>query len=166
MAVVDMDGREIDDLWCESESDASLQAGPIILGSQAIAGISREALGAGRPIGLRISPDAVTEPLVNLLDLIDLIVIDFSSFRDGRGFTAATTLRQRHGFTGELRATGDILPDQFVALRECGFTTIKTPANHPPELWRRQLTAPSQGGQLLHRLLGGRNRPILHLRSR
>lgn len=54
------------------------------------------------------------------LDHIALIEIDFPRFRDGRGYSSAQILREA-GYTGELRATGDVLVDQVDHMRRCGF---------------------------------------------
>jgi uncharacterized protein (DUF934 family) len=45
----------------------------------------------------------------------------FPSFRDGRAYSQARLLRERHGFAGELRATGQVLRDQFVFMLRAGF---------------------------------------------
>lgn len=50
-----------------------------------------------------------------------LIAIDFPKFSDGRGYSAARLLRERHGFRGELRALGDVLIDQLFFMKRCGF---------------------------------------------
>lgn len=52
------------------------------------------------------------------------IDIQFDSFKDGRGFTLASQLRQRLGYAGRLRATGDIIPDQAGFLKRVGFDAI------------------------------------------
>lgn len=53
-----------------------------------------------------------------------LIAVHFPAFTDGRGYSTARLLRQRHGFAGELRATGDILRDQLYELDRCGFDSF------------------------------------------
>jgi uncharacterized protein (DUF934 family) len=45
----------------------------------------------------------------------------FSKFVDGRGYSSARLLRDKHRFGGELRAIGDVLRDQLYYLRQCGF---------------------------------------------
>jgi phosphoadenylyl-sulfate reductase (thioredoxin) len=50
--------------------------------------------------------------------------IRFASFRDGRGFTLASQLRNRLGYTGRLRAVGDLIPDQAQFLKRVGFDAI------------------------------------------
>ena len=52
------------------------------------------------------------------------IAIPFPKFNDGRGFSLANILRRQHRFTGELRATGHVLPDQAIHLLRAGFDTV------------------------------------------
>ena len=54
----------------------------------------------------------------------DRIRIEFSSFADGRGLSLAKRLR-RAGFSGQLRASGYLLPDQYPLLRRCGFDAVE-----------------------------------------
>jgi phosphoadenylyl-sulfate reductase (thioredoxin) len=67
------------------------------------------------------------------------IDIRFDSFKEGRGFTLATQLREKAGFTGELRAIGDLLPDQARFLKRVGFDVIRAERNDPLADWDRAL---------------------------
>ena len=49
----------------------------------------------------------------------------FAKFADGRAFSYAELLRERHGFKGELRATGDVLIDEIALMLRCGFTSFE-----------------------------------------
>ncbi|AOY00163.1 DUF934 domain-containing protein [Jeongeupia sp. USM3] len=72
---------------------------------------------AGVWIGAADDFDDVAEALVAL----PLLAVDFPSFRDGRGYSVAYLLRSRYGYTGELRAVGDVLRDQLFYMHRCGF---------------------------------------------
>ena len=61
------------------------------------------------------------DDLAPYLDRLALVALVFPSFRDGRAYTQARLLRERHGFAGELRATGQVLRDQFVFMLRAGF---------------------------------------------
>lgn len=63
------------------------------------------------------------------LDRIGLIVLAFPTFKNGRSFSNARLLRERYGYTGEIRATGDILRDQILYMDRCGINAfdIKAP---------------------------------------
>ena len=81
---------------------------------------------------------ALLRPYLNRLDLV---VLRFPIFRDGRGFTQARELREYLRFSGEIRAEGHILPDQAAFLRRCGVDSVVLPknGNGDPDLWEKQL---------------------------
>ena len=57
------------------------------------------------------------------LDRVRLVEVDFPKFRDGRGFSSARVLREM-GYTGEIKATGDVLVDLVYFMRRCGFDSF------------------------------------------
>jgi uncharacterized protein (DUF934 family) len=57
------------------------------------------------------------------LQRVRLIEVDFPKFRDGRGFSTARMLREA-GYTGEIKATGDVLVDLIFFMRRCGFDSF------------------------------------------
>ena len=64
------------------------------------------------------------EKYIDHLLALPVIAIYFPEFTDGRGFSLATLLRERYGYQGELRALGNILPDQLFYLQRCGFNAF------------------------------------------
>jgi uncharacterized protein (DUF934 family) len=60
-------------------------------------------------------------PLLPYLHQLPLIAVQFGSTGEGRGYTQARLLRERHGYTGELRAVGAVRTDQIYFLARCGF---------------------------------------------
>ena len=58
-----------------------------------------------------------------VLDRVRLVEIDFPRFRDGRGFSSARILREM-GYTGEIKAVGDVLVDLLFFMRRCGFDSF------------------------------------------
>ena len=77
-----------------------------------------------RQHALWLGPDDDVEHLKPWLPELPLIAVDFPSFRDGRGYSQAYLLRTRLGWTGELRAIGDVLRDQLSHMRQCGFDSF------------------------------------------
>jgi uncharacterized protein (DUF934 family) len=57
------------------------------------------------------------------LDRLKLVEVAFPKFRDGRGYSSARILREA-GFTGEIRAAGDVLVDQIGFMRRVGFDSF------------------------------------------
>ncbi len=64
--------------------------------------------------------------LAPYIDRLRLVEISFPRFRDGRGYSAARILREEMGYTGELRAIGDVLRDQLFSMQRCGFNAFAT----------------------------------------
>lgn len=90
-------------------TDAAIPLADFVAGSNAAA--------------VRIEPGEDARALLPHLGQISLIEIAFPAFGDGRGFSSAQILREA-GYAGELRAVGDVLVDQFVFLRRCGFDSF------------------------------------------
>ena len=71
--------------------------------------------------GLLMQGNEDPAPVLDDLSRFAVIAIHFPKFVDGRGYSLATLLRQRHGYTGELRAVGDVLHDQLFFMQRVGF---------------------------------------------
>jgi len=65
------------------------------------------------------------DDLVPYLERLALVALVFPTFRDGRAYSQARILRERFGFGGELRATGQVLRDQFLFLLRAGFDSFE-----------------------------------------
>jgi len=83
---------------------------------------ARKAEIAARPaVGLLLQPGDRVEDVADDLASFAVIAVSFPKFVDGRGYSTAALLRQRYGYTGELRAVGDVLHDQLFFMRRVGF---------------------------------------------
>jgi uncharacterized protein (DUF934 family) len=87
------------------------------------------------PLGVVLQPDTRLEEVAPHLPRLSLVALRFPKARDGRAFTQARALRERYGFTGEIRATGHILPDQYAFLLRCGVTTVEVPEDADIAVW-------------------------------
>lgn len=76
--------------------------------------------------------------LIPHLGQLALIEVSFPGYRDGRGYSAARILREA-GYTGELRAAGDVLVDQLPHMRRCGFDSFAPEAPIDGEVLKRSL---------------------------
>lgn len=74
---------------------------------------------------LQIANDAELAELAasGALQGVERAELNFPKFTDGRAFSQAVLLRRRYGFTGDIRATGDVLIDQLVQMARSGFTS-------------------------------------------
>ncbi|MEM5344935.1 DUF934 domain-containing protein [Paraburkholderia azotifigens] len=67
------------------------------------------------------------------------VELHFPSFTDGRAFSQAYLIRRRLGFTGDLRATGEVLVDQLIQMERTGFSSAVLSADVDPADAQRQL---------------------------
>jgi len=74
---------------------------------------------------LEIANDADLAQLAasGALEGVARIELQFPKFTDGRAYSQALLLRRRYQFTGDIRATGDVLIDQLVHMHRSGFSS-------------------------------------------
>ncbi|MCQ4629703.1 DUF934 domain-containing protein [Shinella sp. CPCC 100929] len=75
-------------------------------------------------LGVLINPADDVRKLEGHLDRLALVAVAFPAFNDGRAFSHASLLRSRLGFTGEVRAVGDVLIDQIPLMLRCGIDSF------------------------------------------
>lgn len=74
-------------------------------------------------VSIWFAGDAELSDFKGLLNKVSVIGVNFPAFADGRGYSLARLLTEREGFTGELRAIGDVLIDQLFFMKRCGFNS-------------------------------------------
>ena len=125
-------GQIVDDPYVRVLDDAPLpDDGPVLLTAQRFLADANELAQRDGRIGVLWPNDRKVAELAPWLDRLALIALVFPKFRDGRAYSQARLLRERYGFRGELRATGDVLRDQFQFLLRAGFDAfeVKKPAD-------------------------------------
>lgn len=80
---------------------------------------------SGAPLGLLIPADQDLAELASELACFSLIAIHIPTFVDGRAYSLAKLLRERYLYSGEVRAVGDVLPDQAHYLTRVGFDALE-----------------------------------------
>jgi len=92
----------------------------------------------GEGVSLDMPLDADPEAVAPYFNRLDLIVIPFPGFGDGRGFSLARRLRSL-GYRGRLRAAGHVITDQYAFARFCGFDEVsisdEQAERQPEPLW-------------------------------
>ena len=101
---------------------------------------SADAASADGQKTLQIANDADLAALAadNAFEGVDRIELQFPKFTDGRAFSQAVMLRRRHGFEGDIRATGEVLIDQLVQMHRSGFTSAVLAEGVDPAAAERQ----------------------------
>ena len=80
-------------------------------------------LGQSNATAVRIESGEDARVLLPFLDRLALVEVSFPKYRDGRGYSSAKLLREA-GYTGEIRAAGDVLVDQMLFMRRVGFDSF------------------------------------------
>lgn len=129
-------GQIVEDGWQWIDADEALPAARLETGGRFLLPLAlwlahRESLDPARA-GVWLGPDDELEPVLPWLADMPLIAIRFPVFTDGRGYSLARLLRNRHGYRGELRAVGDVLRDQLYFLHHCGFDAFLLRADQLP----------------------------------
>ena len=75
--------------------------------------------------GIQLNSDESLDEITDDILYFSLVQFNFLSFKDGRPFSIAKTLRKKFNFKNEIRASGHILPDQYIFLIRCGFDTVE-----------------------------------------
>ena len=139
MAVIIKDRKIVSDHWqrLELAPDGRLPSIPPagdILAPLALWRAERDALLA-RPGRIGVWLDSHEDPALIAGDLrhFAVVAVNFPKFLDGRGYSTAQLLRQRYGWTGELRAIGDIFRDQLFFLASCGFSAYALRESEDPQ---------------------------------
>jgi uncharacterized protein (DUF934 family) len=91
------------------------------------------------PVGVRLSSNENPQVLKNDLGRLCVVALEFPKFRDGRAFSWARMLRIRLGFTGEIRAVGDFLPDQIAFMARTGFDAFEVRQDFTLEMFRHAM---------------------------
>ena len=134
-------GAIVEDDWLFLSNDAPLPLSGKVVVSLARWRLENDALRArGEALGLLLGSDEQAGDIAPDLDDLDLIALDFPTFRDGRPYSTARLLRERHGFGGELRAVGDVLRDQFLFMHRCGFESFHVNGGAGLEDWLRAVS--------------------------
>lgn len=132
-------GELVEDSWIALDDTAPPPCGDVVVTMERLTLDEGALSGRAGRVGVCLPPSAELDAIARFLPGLALAVVDFPAFRDGRGFSLARALRERHGFAGEIRARGHILPDQYLFLIRCGVDTVELPAGTDLAPWRAAL---------------------------
>ena len=97
------------------------EEGPVLVSAGRFLADADEFTRREDPVGVIWPNNRNVAELEPHLPRLALIALVFPAFKDGRAYSQARMLRERFAFRGELRATGQVLRDQFLFLIRAGF---------------------------------------------
>ena len=118
------DGAFHRDAWLRAGDGEPLGDAPVIVAKKRWLAEREHLAQRSAPLGLLIAAGDAIDDLAADLARFALIALDFPKFSDGRAFSTARLLREKHGYSGELRAVGNVLSDQIPFMRRVGFDTF------------------------------------------
>jgi uncharacterized protein (DUF934 family) len=125
-------GRIVEDRYVRVYDEAPIpDRVPVIVPAKRFLADADELIRRDGSLGVLWPNDRRVAELEPWLGHLALIALVFPKFRDGRAYSQARLLREHYGFRGTLRATGDVLRDQFQFLVRAGFDSfeVKKPAD-------------------------------------
>jgi uncharacterized protein (DUF934 family) len=117
--------------------DEGLPPGDVIISLARFQADGDRLISEGRAVGVRLAAEDEVETLAYDLPRLAVVALTFPKYRDGRAYTSARLLRERFGFTGEVRAVGDVLREQAGFMVRCGFDAFEPADGSAPEDWDR-----------------------------
>jgi len=132
------DGIRCDDAYTDvsgAEETALPESGALIV-SLTQWQQQREALLARKePLGIVLNSDEKPDLIRNDLEHFSVVALNFPTFRDGRAYSYARLLRERLGWSGELRAVGDVLLEQLHYMHRVGFNSFTINSDNAVGAW-------------------------------
>ena len=122
MSEIYRNGQFEADVWSHLAADAPVPAAGQVILPKARFLAEVASLPVDVPIGVLVNAGETLDELVPQLDRIGLIAVNFPKFADGRGFSIARLLRERHAYTGPVRGVGDVLLDLLPLMERVGFS--------------------------------------------
>jgi uncharacterized protein (DUF934 family) len=116
----------LQDRFVRVPDDAAVPEGvPVIVPAARLLGDASRLVLRAAPTGVSWPNDRKIGELAPYLDWLALVALAFPTFKDGRAYSQARLLRERYGFRGELRATGQVLRDQLLFMHRAGFDAFE-----------------------------------------
>lgn len=132
-------GEIMPDSWTVLEGDipSPLPSGSIIVPFVHLSEIDINKI--TQPLGVTFPCDQEVDVLIPYIDRLEIIVLNFPAFKDGRAFSQARKIREQLKFMGEIRATGKMISDQYQFLIRTGFTTVALPETANVQSWQKAM---------------------------
>jgi uncharacterized protein (DUF934 family) len=126
------DGELIEDPYQDATALEDVPAsGPVIVNFEQWQQHRESLLARGDAVGVQLRSDQSPDLIADDLPSLSLVALEFPAFRDGRAYSYARLLRDRHGFKGEVRAVGDVLLEQLHFMLRTGFNAFRIKGKDP-----------------------------------
>ena len=129
-------GSIVADPYTDVSSDDYIPAtGPVIVSVTQWQEYGNTIQKRDEPFGVVLLSDEKPLLIADDIQHFSVIALDFPAFGDGRAYSSARLLRDRYGYTGELRAVGDVLLEQLHFMNRVGFDAFVVKSDHAVRDW-------------------------------
>ena len=129
----------VPETWLHTSADGELPAGDVVVPFARLLKEWEQLSKRPGKLGVSLGNVDRAEALAMFLPKLQLIELPFPAFNDGRAFTIGRRLRML-GYTGELRAYGPVIADQYAMARRVGFDAVEIPDSlaerQPEDQWK------------------------------
>ena len=128
-----IDGALAEDKWAWCADEAAIGDVPAIISLTRLESEHEALRQKNVPLGVvlrnagigRTKAGEDVHRLAPHLDMLAVVAIEFDTYRNGRGFSAARILREQYNYKGEIRATGEVLYDLWQFMQRCGINAFE-----------------------------------------
>ncbi len=126
MTTIYKDGEFVEENWTRADAETGTSVSGNALVSQSLfLEAAEDYLGRDGETAVLVEAGDDVEKLAPYLGSLAYVAVDFPSFADGRGFSAARVLREQIGYQGDIRAAGKYILDQVPLARRCGVSSFE-----------------------------------------
>lgn len=142
-----VDGATAEEGWVYLDDDAALGDAPSLISLSRLKADAEALRSRNAPLGVVLEADGDgktslgedVHELAPYLDMLSVVSLRFPVYRNGRGFSAARILREQMGFEGQIRASGEVLYDQWAMMARCGINAFEVAADIPLDTFKTAL---------------------------
>ena len=136
------DGKLIDDPWTHVADEVAIPStGAVIVGLKRWREERDALIKRKDPVGVRLQSDHTAGDVAEDLEYLGVVALAFPVFKDGRAYSNARRLREHHGYSGEVRAIGNVLRDQYLFMLRCGFDALEVKEGETEQDWEKAVRA-------------------------
>ncbi len=126
--LIDLD-RTIDDEWRPLDRAGTVPCEhPVIVSLEQLQAEADQLVTAYSRLAVNLPASETVEVIAPFLGHLELVVLNFEVFADGRAFSQARLLRDRYRYRGRLRARGDVVRDLLSFMQRCGIDQFELAA--------------------------------------
>jgi len=125
MTTIFRDGEFTEETWLRVTAESGPVEDKALVPQKLFLAEPETYLSGSAQTAVLVEPGDDVEGLGAHLDRLTFVAVDFPSFSDGRGFSAARVLREQMGYKGDIRAVGKYILDQVPLARRCGVTSFE-----------------------------------------